>query len=66
MAEIKLPKLRSNEALEFVEHTQKNGMISKVDKKFIPHPTWVQHTLSPQQKLSKFLLRYQQFASHAC
>jgi hypothetical protein len=26
--------------------SQKNGAVSKVDKKFISHLTWIQHTLS--------------------
>jgi hypothetical protein len=46
-------------------HTQKNGAVSKViNNLFLAlhgHNTHCQ-----QQELSKFLLRYQQFASYAC
>jgi hypothetical protein len=30
----------------YTDHTQKNGAVSKVDKKFVSHSTWAQHTLS--------------------
>jgi hypothetical protein len=44
--------------------SQNNGAVSKVNKKSISHLTRAKRT--PQQrKLSKFLTRYQQFASHA-
>jgi hypothetical protein len=45
-------------------HTQNNGAVSKVNKWIISHPTWEQYTLSAVV-LSNFLMRYQQFASHA-
>ena len=45
-------------------YTQKNGAVSKVNKKFISHLT--RHNVHRQQRqLSKFRMRYQQFASHA-
>jgi hypothetical protein len=44
-------------------YTQKNGVVSKVNKKFISHLTRAQHR--QQWQLSKFLMRSQQFASHA-
>jgi G:T-mismatch repair DNA endonuclease (very short patch repair protein) len=45
-------------------HTQKNGAVSKVNKKFMSHNT--RHNIHRQRRqLSKFLMRYQQFASHA-
>ena len=43
---------------------QMNGAVSKVNKKFISHLTRAQRTPSAEQ-LSEFLMRYQQFASHA-
>jgi hypothetical protein len=30
----------------YTGHTQKNGAVSKIDKKFISHPARAQHTLS--------------------
>jgi hypothetical protein len=48
----------------FRRHSQKNGAVSKVDKKFISHPTWTQQNCQ-QRKLSKFLMRYEQFVSHS-
>ena len=45
-------------------YTHKNGAVSEVNKKFISHLT--QHNVHhQQQQLSKFLMRYQQFTSHA-
>ena len=41
-----------------------NGAVSKVNKKFISHPTRAQ-VRRTQRQLSKFLMSYQQFASHA-
>jgi hypothetical protein len=38
-------KLKKTKVLN-TGHTQKNGAVSKVDKKFISYPTWAQHTLS--------------------
>jgi hypothetical protein len=35
-------------------HTQKNGAVSKVNKKFISHPTWAQHTLSAAATFPSF------------
>ena len=46
-------------------YTQKNVAVSKVNKKFISQLTRAQRTPSHQRQLSKFLMRYQQFASHA-
>jgi len=46
-------------------YTQKNGAVSKVNKKSISHLTRVAHLHRQQQQLSKFLMRYQQFASRA-
>ena len=44
-------------------YTQKNGAVSKVNKKFLTlHGHNVHHQ---QRQLSKFLMRYQQFASRA-
>jgi len=45
-------------------YTQKNGAVSKVNKKFISHLTRAQRTPSAAATV-KFLMRYQQFASHA-
>ena len=47
----------------YTGYTQKNGAVSKVNEKFIsPHG----HNIHCQQwQLSKFLMRYQQFTSHA-
>ena len=45
-------------------YTQKNGADSKVNKKFISH-LHGHNVHRQQQQLSKFLMRYQQFASHA-
>ena len=43
--------------------TQNNGAVSEVNKKFL---TLYGHNVHRQQRqLSKFLMRYQQFASHA-
>jgi hypothetical protein len=47
-----------------IGHTQRNGAVSKVDGELISHPTPAQYTLSAAE-LVKFLMRYQQFASHA-
>jgi hypothetical protein len=47
----------------YIGYTQKNGAVLKVNKKFISHLSRAQRT--PQWQLSKFLMRYQQFASHA-
>ena len=48
----------------YTGYTQKNGAVSEVNKKFISHLT--RHNVyRQQQQLSKFLMRYQQFASHA-
>jgi hypothetical protein len=45
-------------------HTQKNGAVSKVDKNLFL--TLHGHDIHCQQReLPKFLIRYQQFASHA-
>jgi hypothetical protein len=45
-------------------HTQKNGAVSEVDKKLFLALHW--HNIHCQQReLSKFPMRYQQFASHA-
>jgi hypothetical protein len=45
------------------QYTQKNGAISKVDKKFL---TLRGHNVHRQQRqLSKFLVCYRQLASHA-
>jgi hypothetical protein len=45
-------------------HTQKNGAVSKVDKKLFP--TLHGHNVHCQQReLFKFLMRYQQFSFHA-
>ena len=44
--------------------TLQNYAVSKVNTKFISHLTRAQRTPSAGQ-LSKFLMRYQQFASHA-
>ena len=41
-----------------------NGAVSKVNKKFISHLTWA-NVHRQQRQLSKFLMRYQQFAFHA-
>jgi len=32
--------------MKYTEYTQKNGVVSKIKKKFISHLTWAQHTLS--------------------
>ena len=44
-------------------YTQKNGAVSEANKKFISHLTLAQRT--PSAAATKFLLRYQQFVSHA-
>jgi hypothetical protein len=31
---------------DYTGHTRNNGVVSKVNEKFISHPTWEQHTLS--------------------
>jgi len=49
----------------YTGYTQRNGAVSKVNKKFISHLTRAQMYISQQWQLSKFLMRYQQFASHA-
>jgi len=47
----------------YTGYTEKNGAVSKVNKKFL---TLHGHNVHrQQQQLSKFLIRYQQFASHA-
>jgi hypothetical protein len=47
----------------YIGHTQKNGAVSKVNKKF---RSLHGHKIRCQQRvMSKFLMRYQQFASHA-
>ena len=47
----------------YTGYTQKNDAVSKVNKKFL---TLHGHNVHRQQRqLSKFLMRYQQFASHA-
>jgi hypothetical protein len=48
----------------YIGHTQKNGAVSKVNKKCVSHLTWA-NVHYQQRQLSKFLMRYQQFASHA-
>jgi hypothetical protein len=48
----------------FTGYTQKNGAVSKLKKKFISPLTRAQRTRQ-QRQLSKFLMRYHQFASHA-
>jgi hypothetical protein len=48
--------------LKNTRYTQKNGAVSKINKKCISHLTQAKHTPSAA---SKFLMRYQQFASHA-
>jgi len=49
--------------LVYTGYTQKNCAVSKVNRKF---PTFRGHNVHRQQRqLSKFLMRYQQFASHA-
>jgi hypothetical protein len=45
-------------------HTQTNGAVSKVDKEFISLPIRTQLTTSASG-LSRSLMRYQQFTSHA-
>jgi hypothetical protein len=45
-------------------YTQKNGTVSKVNKTFISHLTRAQRTPSAAATV-QFLMRYQQFASHA-
>jgi len=47
--------------MQYTGYTQKNSAVSKVNKKFISHLTRAQ----PTPPVSKFLMRYQQFASHA-
>ena len=55
---------RSTFCVVYTGCLQKNGVVSKVNKKLISHLT--RHNVHRQQwKLSKFLMRYQQFASHA-
>jgi hypothetical protein len=44
--------------------SQKNGAVSKVNKKFISHLTRAKHTPSAAATV-QFLMCYQQFASHA-
>ena len=47
----------------YTGYTQKNGAVSKVNKKFL---TLHGHNVHRQQRqLSKFLMRYQQFVSRA-
>ena len=48
--------------IPYTGYTQKNGTVSKVNKKFLSHLTYVHRQ---QRQLSKFLMRYQHFASHA-
>jgi hypothetical protein len=48
----------------YTGHTQKNGAVSKVNKKFMSHITRAQHTPSAAATVQVFM-RYQQFASHA-
>jgi len=48
----------------YTGYTQKNGAVSKVNKTFISHLTG-HNVHRQQQQLSKFLMRYQQFASRA-
>ena len=48
----------------YTGYTQKKDAVSKVNRKFISHLTRAQRT-PPAAQLSKFLMRYQQFASHA-
>jgi hypothetical protein len=50
-------------AIEYTGYSKKNGAVSKVNKKSISHLIRVKRTPS-QRQLSKFLMRYQQFASH--
>ena len=48
---------------EYTGYTQKNGAVSKVNKKFV---TLHGHNVHRQQRqLSKFLTLYRQFISHA-
>ena len=49
---------------KYTGYTHKNGAVSKVNKEFISHLTRAQ-LHRQQRQLSKFLMRYQQFASHA-
>ena len=50
--------------LSYTGYTQKNGAVSKVNKKFISHLTLAQRT-PPAAATVQVLMRYQQFASHA-
>ena len=47
----------------YAGYTQKNGAVSKVNKKFLILHGYNVHR--QQRQLSKFLMRYQQFAFHA-
>jgi hypothetical protein len=49
-------------SLQNTGHTQKNGAVPRAIENFISYPTRAQHTLP---SVSKFLMLYQQFASHA-
>ena len=49
----------------YTEYTQKNGAVSKVNKKCIFFTLHGHNVHRQQQQLSKFLMCYQQFASHA-
>jgi hypothetical protein len=54
---------RTSIEIKNIEHTQKNGVVSNINKKFL---TLHGHNIHCQQRdLSKFLMHYQQFASHA-
>jgi hypothetical protein len=46
--------------MDYLSNTQKNGAVSKVDKKCISHPIRAR-----QRELSMFLMHYHQFDSHA-
>ena len=56
--------MRSDNQEDHTGYTQKNGAVSKVNKKLFL--TLHGHNVHRQQRqLSMFLMRYQQFASHA-
>ena len=50
--------------IPYTGYTQKNGAVSKVIEKFISHLTQAQRTPSAAATV-QFLMRYEQFASHA-
>jgi hypothetical protein len=51
-------------ALMYAGHTRKHSAVSKVDKSLFLK-LYGQNIHCQQHKLSRFLVRYQQFASHA-